>query len=342
MKASRLIFIILPILTWITSCSPYVNIVEVQTLAPPSDTTLNLSFSNKKVAIVGSIYYIDTLATTGKDRFLFDSIHVANATLGMKDALEQSPVFNGYSIPIYYSYTTDTTSAGKAIPSDEVVALAADIDADLLVSLDYIDLLIKRKNEMESMSEDVEFLGAYVSVFRIYDGKSGLPLAKYTVNSEGAETFTFFDTSGYPLLLTVDEAMATMAKRIGETYSYYITPYWEVVNRVFYVGPDDSNKLLSRAEDYVLQENWTKALEYWDKAISSTTKKQTIAMAAFNMALGCEMLDELDLAMSWLEYCKKQNTKVDPSSYLTIIKQRIEDKKKLNNILGVNSVSDTE
>ena len=305
------------------SCSPYVDIVKVDVLNPSAAT---FSFLDKDVAIVGNLYELED------GKYLYDSTLVANATQGLKDALEQSPVFSGYEIPIYYTYTSDTSLVSKTMSKADADKLADDMGVDMFIVVDYINIISDKPDN----EQNVEFSMVYTALFRIYDITAEKPYASYVFQSVQPESMIVYNDNGVMVLISGSGAKASLANRLGENYALLIAPFWETVERVYYVSPDDEHANIKKGDRYVRQGDWTKAMEYWNKTITTSTKKMQVAMAAFNMALGCEMLGDLALAKSWLEFCKKQqDPKINPNAYLQTIVTRLQDKQILDKKLQV-------
>ena len=307
------------------SCSPYVDIVKVDVLNPSIST---FSFANKKVAIVGNLYEID------KGKYLYDSTLVAKATQGVKAALEQSPAFENYEIPIYYTYTSDTSLVTKTMPLADINSLAKDIDADIFIYVDFI--LAVGKSTNNTGGGDVEHMVQYGGLFRVYQAGEEKSYSPYFFKNEEAEPVVVYGDTGLPVMSSLEDVKAGLAYRLGENYALLIAPYWEAVERVYYVYPDDENGNLKMGDRYAQRGDWVKAMESWNKTVTASAKKMQVAMAAFNMAVGCEMMGDLELAQSWLAYCKKlQNSKINPTPYMQTIAGRIQDKKMLDEKLQV-------
>ncbi len=304
------------------SCSPYVDIVKVDVLSPSAST---FTFAGKDVAIVGNLYEL------GGGRYLYDSILIAEATQGIKAALEQSPVFADYDIPIYYTYTADTSLVGEIMTKADVDSQAGDMGVDMFIAVDYVNVISDKPDNEKNM----DFSMMYDGLFRVYDVASEKPYTSYIFRSDAPEYVIMYDDSGSkPLLVQGSDAKASMAHRLGENYALLIAPFWETVERVYYVSPDDEYGNLRMGDRYVQQGDWTKAMEYWNKTITTSTKKMQVAMAAFNMAVGCEMLGDLTLAISWLDFCKKQQVpKIDPTPYRQTLVTRAQDKQILDKTL---------
>lgn len=301
------------------SCSPYVNVVDIQTLNP---STATFTFAGKNVAIMGNLFYDDA---QGK-AYIHDSTLVAEAVIGIKEQLQQSPIFENYEIPVYYTYTADTSLATAVLSIEDIAGLTKDMSVEMIISVEYVGI-----DGEETGGSTLEHKMMYGGLFRVYEAGVEKPYSSYYFRSTEPESVMMFSENGVPILSTATEAKASLARQIGTSYAFYIAPYWESVQRVYYIGPDDEYGNISRGEKFADKGDWVKAMECWNKTISTSTKKMQVAMAAYNMAVGCEMMGDLNLAQDWLVYCKKQNiSKVNPSSYIRIIEGRIQDKKNLD------------
>lgn len=315
---------------FLTSCSPYVDIVKVEILNP---SIAPYTFAGKKVAIVGNLYEL------GNGKYLYDSTLVAKATEGIKGVLEQSPVFENYEIPIYYTYTStsDTSLVSKPMSLADIDSLASDMGVGMFIYVDFI--LISDVVNNDSAHLGVEHHTQYSGLFRVYQAGIEKPYSSYLIKSEEPVSVILYGTSGLPVISTLGDAKVGLAYRLGENYALLIAPYWEEVERVYYISPDDEKGNLRMGDRYAQRGDWARAMEYWNKTITTSTKQTQVAMAAFNMAVGCEMLGDLELAQSWLEYCQKlQNAKINPVPYMQTIAARIQDKKILDKKLQVQVV----
>lgn len=305
------------------SCSPYVEVVKVDVLNPSAST---FTFMGKDVAIIGNLYELE------RGKYLYDSMLVAEATQGLKEALEQSPVFENYEIPIYYTYTSDTSAVAKILSKPEIDSLASEIGVDMFIVVDYINI---RTDKLDD-DKDVQFSMMYASLFRVYDVTAERPHASYIFRNNEPEPMIMYGDDGQFLMALGSDAKASLARRLGENYAMLIAPYWETVERVYYISPDDELNGIRNGDRYVQRGDWNKAMESWNKTISSSVKPMQVAMAAFNMAVGCEMMGDLTLAQSWLEYCQKlQNSKINPKPYMQTIASRVQDKRILDEKLQI-------
>lgn len=323
MKARALIVGVLLLTLCMGSCSPMMGIVEIQTLRPSDDS---ISFYNKNVAIIGNLYYADPQQGPAGG-FLFDSTMISEVTLGLKETLEQSPVFENYTLPIYYSYVSDSSFVGRKIPPNEIDSLAREIEADYIINVDYI--IFNAIGESEFADATSRYISDYSALIRTYEASTGRKFLDVNLKNSKPEFLTFNDEYGYPAVVSKDDAKRFFANCVGTEYALRLVPYWENVSRAYYTGPDKNDRYLERASQYVNAGKWDRAIELWESALESPNKT-VVAMAAYNLALGSEMMGDFDLALDWLDYSQKQEAGINTSSYKEVIAKRISERKQLD------------
>ncbi len=92
-----------------------------------------------------------------------------------------------------------------------------------------------------------------------------------------------------------------------EELSYYVggksadlfAPYWERQNRGIYTN---GNYSFMQAADYVRNNKWEEAMKLWELVFDNAHKK-TKARAAFNLALGSEVMGDFEGAHKWIKEC---------------------------------------
>ena len=117
----------------------------------------------------------------------------------------------------------------------------------------------------------------------------------------------------------------------GKEFGKRISPIWIKVRRVFYIGKDDQ---LKTAGKFVRRNNFDDATNIW-KLLIDSDDKDLASKASYNMALASEIKGFLQTAIDWAKKSQSLGNKL-ASSYITILKKRISDQKKLNNQLIKN------
>ena len=106
---------------------------------------------------------------------------------------------------------------------------------------------------------------------------------------------------------------------LGETYARRIAPSWTVVARSYYARGDDS---LKQAKGHVRCDDWGTARQLWHTLLESDDPRIR-GMAAFNLALACEVEGQLDEALSWITRAAKDLPKNKVYRYLHELEHRL-------------------
>jgi len=131
-----------------------------------------------------------------------------------------------------------------------------------------------------------------------------------------------------------ETALRIASQLSGENYAKGFFASWQTVNRMYSVPPLPD---FEQASYYVSEGEWDKAVPLWEKYASDKNGKLAIS-ARYNLALACEMKDDIEMASRWadaaqklaVEYRNKEDLKMI-LLYQKILNQRKKDIAKLNN-----------
>ena len=237
---------------------------------------------------------------TPKGSYLIDTIWIDNfgeiAGTSMADALRSKFFFDS----VYYHNSTKLYSFDSGYLSEEMLNKRIDsfcdaYDVDAIISLE--------KYDYETELSFVDFTDFYYGsldvsggiYWKIY-GRGGKILDMYVQNDS-----IFWDDhkNNYSSILkslpSQSEGIEVLADYLGETYINRITPYWETVQRKYYMG---GHHLFLRANDLHQANNWEDAAKVWYYVYEHGNSKQK-ARAAFNIALSYEVRGDFDEAIAW-------------------------------------------
>lgn len=99
----------------------------------------------------------------------------------------------------------------------------------------------------------------------------------------------------------------------------HILPYWKTSNRYYF---SNGSVEMRDAAIYVKEDNWVEAINLWKQVYSNKKKGKRKMQAAYNLALGYEMLDELQKAYEYATEAQQ-------------IAYELEDIKEIENIQAV-------
>ena len=92
--------------------------------------------------------------------------------------------------------------------------------------------------------------------------------------------------------LLVREASLFAGEFIAKTF----VPYWETANRFYF---PNGSVTMRDAAFYVKEDKWEEAVSLWQKSFDESKSAKKKMYASYNLALGSEMLDDIDKAIEW-------------------------------------------
>jgi hypothetical protein len=324
------IFILCAFCTTITFAQT-AEIIEIQLLSMPEN---KVDFGeNDKNAAIAAIHYYENEDGKKSETFILDSILINTVANGIKETLESSPVFEYADIPVFNIYS-DTSMIDKDMPKDELNIISEQTGAKIIVAIEFTDIsaqYIFEKSKQRPLVTSVNF----VVKINAYDAETGNKEMKY-IGKDNVMIPASYDGDGtYIPAPKIEDARRITAEMIGRDFAKRIIPTWETAERLMFYDSyyDNNNSRLGKAYNAAMKEHdWSTAAKYWTEAIEESRTKSRQAQIMYNIALSCEMLENFNLAIKWLEKAKTLNTKIDENidEYINILKQRIEDKEKLD------------
>ncbi|MDX8339918.1 DUF6340 family protein [Draconibacterium sp. IB214405] len=167
--------------------------------------------------------------------------------------------------------------------------------ADLLLSLDFFGSADYREyvDRMElGKTEVVNWVQ-----WSFYDLKKNAYLLATTKNdtvSWEAYSPTFKDAKKQ--LPSHTDALYNAAEISAEKFAASLVPHWSNVQRMYY---SSGHIELKQTDELVANGQWLEAAKIW-KANTTNKNKMIAAKCMFNLALACEMQDDLEAAMEWV------------------------------------------
>lgn len=278
-------------LSLLAACSPSIYTMAVQ-MRYPSDS--GADFCGKSMAI----------AYVAGDSV--DSLFNAGVSEGLAKSLEGEYFGGEQAIPIYC-----LPNAGKGLyyARDTLRSLVMDSNQDVVFLLD--------RTDFGSASCGIPKPTGLESPDSLYRIKAQMPvtLHLYTYDSfDARDTVLVYSGAITPTLNfygNADEseeelaaktraaaAEAAVAGSIGQKLGTSFGMNWKVENFSFYYY--DSQEWID-ALSFAYAFNWQKAIDIWTGLVDAGPLKK--ASAAYDIATACFMLQEYDLALSWLDVC---------------------------------------
>jgi hypothetical protein len=307
---------------FVTSCGTSVRLVRMEILSPAKNP---VQYTDKTFAIFNALHVAHEYEN-GKVDYVTDSVMVNLLAEGAKEELEKSPLFDEYDIPIFNLTLFCNDSCPELYDAAYMASLSEQSQASLLLIIDDATTNLQQNN---GAGKSV-FRITYSALYRFYDVEQ----QRYIANRLLHDSLDFVN----PLLrdLTAEDMQGIWRDVIRDAGSQALeatTPKWQTGYRYYYLPFVLSQGDWESASYYADAGNWPEAMKIWGRVAESSTGKKA-AYAAFNMALGAEMLTEYELALEWLALADESARLTETNDYRQRIRQRIADKEKLNEQLG--------
>ncbi|MDR0560826.1 MAG: DUF6340 family protein [Prevotellaceae bacterium] len=305
------------LISFVLSCQTVrYTTTKVQTLNPPK-RNVNLS-DTTNIAIVALLNARSSSA---------DSVAVTKIAMSLKESLEESPKYESYIFPVY---TVSSETYGNGLTGEQINEIGTNASADYLIALEHFDISDKQITQIETIDyNQIVISSLYKAVIRIYDVKKSA-MADHRILDDTVNII--INLKPWELASSVqipdkEDIILIAGKMAAKNYAKDIAPYWKEEVRYYYLSPE-----ISYAENCIENEEWDKAMNVWMRYVDDNNRNLA-AICCFNMAVGCEMIGEYELALKWMENVKLKNEKYYWEEYCNVLNKRITDKSLVNRAL---------
>lgn len=240
--------------------------------------------------------YDNQLVRAKHDPAHLDSLMAVRCLNELAIHLKNNEVFDELAVLPYNAFEKHSGDQLTALPAPIVTQLAADAVADMLISLESFSWFysVWPADAEEHASCEV----VTVSVWGVYDGVTGQPAEQkilidtiyWNGNDEAGNVQYGRRIPSHTDALLLASAMA------GESYASKFYAGWLTVNRMYSIPPLPD---FSEAAYLFEEGKWDEAIEIWRRYADNRNGKMAIN-ARYNLALACEMKDDLASAQEWL------------------------------------------
>ena len=199
----------------------------------------------------------------------------------------------------------------------QVYKLCADSNANAILSLDKIKMIddLQEQFYQESNSYvaglELRFETSW-SIYYPFNAKHQTIQFKDTVYWESESYVKQKAIAGLPKR---EDAFVDGALNVGHKSVDRFIPYWDKADRYFF---NPSEKFMKQGIDSVYVRNWSSAVKSWELAYNSTKSDYIKAQAANNLAVGYEILGNMDKAIEYATNAYYLFSKLSFSDYDTI------------------------
>ncbi len=214
-----------------------------------------------------------------------------------------------------------TANVAHAMSWYRVRELCHIFNTDAVLSLDYLKTHVKTYFANESFFDPFQggFNNAvtagiqisFEALFRVYDPEQNKILLQELVS----DTLYWDDTNVstralFSYLTPVKKALAETGIVIALDLSDRIGVRWQPERRKYFVT---GNSEFKKANRFAEQGDWLTAVQKWEAAIEKSSSKTRLSKMQLNIALGYEILGDIDSAISWA--MKSYDTMFRPLTY---------------------------
>ncbi|WP_340112866.1 DUF6340 family protein [Maribellus mangrovi] len=220
---------------------------------------------------------------------------------------------------------------------EELSAIADTCSADVLLSLDHF-YTENALAYLEYSSTAKEVVHVHYS-WTAYDLKE----KKLAFHFSRGDTIFWSHQSSYKkeALKRIPprrDAVLNAADIAGANTAEFLVPHWRTVQRIFY---ESGNPEIKPTSQMVNNGKWLEAAEVWKK-YTNDKNKALAAKCKFNMAVACEMNDQIDAALGWVVesyYVYGEKNEVHSANcreYINILAQRKQDQQIIEKQLSLD------
>jgi len=223
-----------------------------------------------------------------------DTTYVNSLATGFAKGLEREYFNSEEAVPVL---SVPKDPQGLYYTKDSLVSLMMATDADVLFLFDS-PVLTTARDSVQAKS----YLYVYDGLDRKRDSVIAITLNKKFLNSANLQN-----------------SVANFGSNVAGLFQRDVRK--EYFSLIYYDYSDVWITALLEAAD----SKWEEAMDKWMDIVSGNSNTEQKACAAYNMAVGCYLLEDYSLALEWLE----QSEKFYPISLSSGLKQKIRNQLKL-------------
>ncbi len=310
------------------SCGMYSETVRIETLQPAK---YPVDYADKTVAIF-NVLHIDG-EQTPPYVYASDSLKTALAALGMKQGLELSDLFKDEDIPVYNLDLFCNDGCPDLYDSTYLHSLSEQTGAALLIMVDSVsiskDTLMERRNNYVDYGD--YYVGiinaAYKAQFRFYDVEAQRYLPVFRMNDTLSYERAAWDTVKVFEGIPEAQVDTLVSVALGQYFAKQTVPQWVSGRRFYFTrySLTGESQRWGQAAYYADRQDWKQAIYFWGQILQQS-KGERAACAAFNLALGSEMIGEYTLALEWLQMADKYYVLPETEGYRKRVQERIAER----------------
>lgn len=193
----------------------------------------------------------------------------------------------------------DNTEQLPTLSQAEADSLMQDLGADFLIAVENVLMRVESKAApdayfgMFAASTDVKV----APTVRIYIPHQNPRAAINKVDSIFWQGFGEEINEAIHALPNQRQVANEASQHAGEFIAHTFVPYWESANRYYFTN---GSVAMRDAVVFMKEDNWEEAIRLWESAFNDTMSAKKKMYAAYNLALGNEMTENIEGAIDWV------------------------------------------
>ena len=304
--------------------------VDMQVMEP---ATVSLPDSIVNIAVID---FHRTPVIKGDFKTNADSSINCYAAAGLKGFKSQTDSIKYFGevvlVPNGLRYVPDGLALPDSALRPKLAYLCDSLGVQAIVGLDSIWI-----NSFNKKTDPVQivFVGSRWSFFNTLGEKNAYwksysDTMLWVPNRE--ESIVYEKEKRYPK--TFVSVLEKYGENNGVRVAMLFVPSWKWTDRLIYFSGNDTMK---KATELALNNKWEEAAVIWTK-MAKSNNKNIVAKATYNMALACEMLGHLNLALEWASNSyhvyKNENHQQKCMDYINILATRLQQERRLKKQFG--------
>jgi tetratricopeptide (TPR) repeat protein len=224
----------------------------------------------------------------------------------------------------------------KELAWNEVKTLCDTFNTDAVLSIDHFktrvittydknDYFSQYENQFYEMAE-ATIKVSFEVVARVYDPvkekiESRLIVRDTLVWEDNGRTINEL----FGRLTPIKDAISEVGIAVALEFANQVTPKWKQEKRGYFAKGDAN---LKQAAPLVNTSQWDTAIILWKETVENAKSKSIKSKAEFNIALGYEMLGDIDESIKWALQSYETMFRTNTYNYLETLKRR---KSEINN-----------
>lgn len=268
-------------------CAPQARYFNVDMREP---SYIGLPLENRPVAVF-------SISPQSKS----DSARMGNVAVGLAEKLEEDRSLSSGEVAVYSIPKVEFSGFGAATDTAYISNLMLNSGAHVLVFVDNLRFAQYgvQKNPVNSNYDNVNIIIPYSVELNVYDAMADSLLfskmERDSIYMQAISSVVEQDRLGG----VIADYLPQISHKIGIKLGGYLSQQWITCERMLisYEGEPAWETPYMLAQEF----KWNDAVQAWMSLAGSNNPKRA-AFAAYNVAVGCEMLEHFDLALRWIDF----------------------------------------